>query len=225
MTSIYENIGLSTVQSNAKAASSATKSNDSLTQEDFLSLLTTQLSYQDPTKPVENAEMVSQLAQLNMVDSLATINEGMSGLSDQITSQQALLASSMVGTEVRLSSSTGYFDGIESSQFTIDAGSGVEDMVLTITDEKGSVVNTINVGSAQGELNLYWDGTDSSGNTVPAGNYTYSVNGKENGINKDLTVYSYGKVSSVTLGSGISDCQLNLVGGGSVGMNQVQNFG
>ncbi len=225
MSSIYESIGLNTVESNAASQANTKKSNDALSQEDFLSLLTTQLSYQDPTQPVENAEMVSQLAQLNMVDSLATINNSIDSLSSQLTSQQALMASSMVGTEVRLSSATGYFDGVQSSQFVIDAGDGAEDMVLTITNEAGAVVNTINIGSGEGELNLYWDGTDSSGETVPPGDYTYSVNGRQNGVNNDLSVFAYGKVTSVTLGNGVNDSILNLVGGGTMSVSEVKNFG
>ncbi len=224
--SVYDDLGLSGVGSASQSTSTTkTKANDSLSQEDFLSLLTTQLSYQDPTKPVENAEMVSQLAQLNMVQSLATIDSNMGSLTNQITSQQALMASSMVGTEVRLNSSTGYFDGQSASQFSINAGEGTKDMVLSIIDENGSVVNSIKVGDGSGELNLYWDGTDSAGNKVAAGNYTYMVNGKQNGVSKDLRVNAYGKVTSVTLGSGISDCTLNLVGGGSMSMNEVNNFG
>jgi flagellar basal-body rod modification protein FlgD len=225
--SIYDDIGLGTVNSNAaaNAAAASQASNSSLSQEDFLSLLTTQLSYQDPTAPVENAEMVSQLAQLSMVESMATLNQTATDLSSSVTSQQALLASSMVGQEVRLSSSSGYFDGSEASQFVIDAGSGYTDMTLTITDSKGSIVNTVNLGDASGDVNLYWDGTDSSGNQVSAGTYTYSVNGKSNGINADVPVYAYGKVTSVTLGSGVNNATLNLVGGGQMSMNEVKNFG
>lgn len=225
--SIYNDIGLSTVSSNAAATANAASkaSNSSLNQEDFLSLLTTQLSYQDPTKPVENAEMVSQMAQLSMVESMATLNQTATDLSGTVNSQQALLASSMVGQEVRLSSNAGYFDGSEASQFVIDAGEGYTDMTLTITDSKGAIVNTVKLGDGSGDVNLYWDGTDSSGNKVGAGTYNYSVNGKVEGVSADVPVYAYGKVTSVTLGNGVNNATLNLVGGGQMSMNEVKNFG
>ena len=131
--SIYDDIGLSSVNSRQASAEAAKKSNGYLGQEEFLSLLTTELSYQDPTSPVDNSQMVSQMAQLSMVSSLSEIGTSVSGLSSSLTSSQAYMASSFVGTEVRLNTSSGYFNGVDASQFAVIAGNGASNITITIT--------------------------------------------------------------------------------------------
>ncbi len=108
--SIYSDVGLttSTAKTTATTTNTSTSNNSTLSQEDFLSLLTTQLAYQDPTKPVDNAEMVSQMAQISTVSSLSSLNSTVNDLSSVVTSSQALMASSLVGQKVLLPSSTGY---------------------------------------------------------------------------------------------------------------------
>ncbi len=225
--SIYNDIGLSTVSSVAAAneKAKAGKKNDALGQEEFLSMLTTQLSYQDPSNPVDNSQMVTQLAQLNMVTGIASLNDTVNSLSSSVTSAQALMASSLVGQDVKLSTSNCYFNGSDPTQFVVDAGDGSTGMKVTITDSTGSIINEIPIGDASGEVNLYWDGSDKNGNPVAPGNYSFSVTGKQNGASAAIPVYGYGKVSSVTLGSGINDTVLNLQGGGTVKMAEVKNFG
>ncbi len=227
MSSIYESIGLSTVSSvKAQAeADAAKKGNNTLGQEEFLSLLTTQLSYQDPTNPVDNSQMVTQLAQLNMVSGIADLNNSVSDLTANVTSSQALMASGLVGQDVKLNTNTAYFNGSDATQFMIDAGSGAVGMKVSITDAAGTLVNVIDLGDGSGDINLYLDGTDKNGNTVPSGSYSFSVTGRQNGTSAAIPVYGYGTVSSVTLGNGLKDTVLNLQGGGTIQMSEVRNFG
>ncbi len=75
--SIYGDIGLTTsssTSSTSSANSNKTTGSDSLSQADFMKLLTTQLSYQDPTKPVDNVEMVSQMAQISSLSGITSLN-------------------------------------------------------------------------------------------------------------------------------------------------------
>ena len=48
-------------------------SEQNLSQEDFFALLTEQLSNQDPTKPVDNDQMVSQMTQFTTADGIAKL--------------------------------------------------------------------------------------------------------------------------------------------------------
>ncbi len=66
-----------TVATGSDSTSSATTASDntSLDQVDFLTLLTTQLEYQDPTNPVDNTEMVNQMTNYSMLDEDVQQNE------------------------------------------------------------------------------------------------------------------------------------------------------
>ncbi|WP_226017562.1 flagellar hook assembly protein FlgD [Novosphingobium sp. FKTRR1] len=72
----------------AAAASSTTGSThktwDTMGAGDFLKLLTTQLNNQDPTAPVDNAQMVAQLAQFSALSNTAATNTTLKTISDQI---------------------------------------------------------------------------------------------------------------------------------------------
>lgn len=61
----------------AAAALPATARRTTLGQSDFLALMTAQLKNQDPTKPVDNSEYVTQLAQLSTVTGISETNAGL----------------------------------------------------------------------------------------------------------------------------------------------------
>ena len=48
---------------------------DTLTQEDFFSLLTQQLSFQDPSKPADNDQMIAQMTNFTMAEGISNLNE------------------------------------------------------------------------------------------------------------------------------------------------------
>jgi flagellar basal-body rod modification protein FlgD len=62
-----------------------------LGQSDFLRLMTTQLSAQDPFDPVDNQEMVAQMAQFSSVAGISEMNVSLQSIADQIAEQTALL--------------------------------------------------------------------------------------------------------------------------------------
>lgn len=72
-------------------------SEQNLSQEDFFALLTEQLSNQDPTKPVDNDQMVSQMTQFTTADGISKLNEKFESFATSMTSNQALQASSLIG--------------------------------------------------------------------------------------------------------------------------------
>ncbi len=63
-----------------------------LGQNDFLRLMTTQLSAQDPFDPVDNQQMVAQMAQFSSVTGISEMNISLQSIADQIREQTALLA-------------------------------------------------------------------------------------------------------------------------------------
>jgi flagellar basal-body rod modification protein FlgD len=60
-------------------------------QNDFLRLMTAQLSQQDPFNPVDNQQMVAQMAQFSSLAGITETNTTLQTISDQLTAQTKLL--------------------------------------------------------------------------------------------------------------------------------------
>lgn len=69
------------------ATATATKANDGLGQEAFLKLLVTQLQHQDPTKPMDNSEFITQLATFSSLEQLSNISTQVSAISQFLVAQ------------------------------------------------------------------------------------------------------------------------------------------
>ncbi len=205
----------------ASQNASKTQSSNTLNQEDFLKLLTTQLSNQDPTSPVDNTQMVNTMSQLSIVQNLNTITSGMDNVVNAISSSSALSASSLVGRSVLTDKSSGFFDGSNALSAKIDAGTGANNLKITVTDSSGSVVGSYTADAGSGSMAFSWDGTDSEGKKLPAGIYSISAEAVRDGQAVSLPVSTYAVVGSVTLGKTSSDTILNLVGYGDVKLSDV----
>jgi flagellar basal-body rod modification protein FlgD len=82
----------------------APDANTKLDREAFLKLLVAQLKYQDPSKPMDASEMISQSAQLSVVDKLDQINTILSG---SAMNNQMMLAGTIIGKNVTFTSTEG----------------------------------------------------------------------------------------------------------------------
>jgi flagellar basal-body rod modification protein FlgD len=66
-------------------------SQKTLDQSDFLALMTSQLKQQDPFEPVDNKEMIAQMAQFSSLAGIGEMNATLKAIGDQIGAQTALL--------------------------------------------------------------------------------------------------------------------------------------
>ncbi|MBA4747730.1 MAG: flagellar hook capping protein [Sphingopyxis sp.] len=62
-----------------------------LGQGDFLRLMTAQLAQQDPFNPVDNQQMVAQMAQFSSLAGVSETNDKLSAIGDQLQAQTELL--------------------------------------------------------------------------------------------------------------------------------------
>lgn len=62
-----------------------------LDQSDFLRLMTAQLSQQDPFNPIDNQEMVAQMAQFSSLAGVSETNTTLKSIAEQLAAQTALL--------------------------------------------------------------------------------------------------------------------------------------
>ena len=91
------------VESIGSTAATST-SRASLGQEDFLKVLTTQLSFQDPLKPLDNQQFMAQIAQFTTLEQAQQTNQSISQL---VVNQAALQSVGLIGRTVDITTTTG----------------------------------------------------------------------------------------------------------------------
>lgn len=160
-----------TNQSNSSSSSLSKLSSD---LDNFLTILTTQLQYQDPLSPMDSTEFTNQLVQFANVEQQIQSNRNLESL---ITLQQTNLmvgAVSYIGKEVEV---TGQTTTLKNGQakFIYNMPEDASAAVLAIYDEKGTQVAFTQAERAAGRHEYVWDGKDSKGNTVPDGKYTIQI--------------------------------------------------
>ncbi len=196
-----------------------------LDQSDFFALLTTQLAAQDPFKPMDNTEFVSQMAEFSSLESLQAMQTSFSDLASSMSSNQALQASALVGRTVLVPSNVASFDGSTEVQGMAALSTAATNGVLRIEDENGQLIRTIELGDLQqGPNEFVWDGTDENGNVVAAGFYQMTVKGDVYGKETSLATGVYARVDSVNLGGTSGGIYLNLDGLGSVNLDDVSQI-
>lgn len=188
-----------------------------LTQKDFLLLLTTQLQAQDPTKPADNNELVSQMSQLSMVESLNSINGNMDNVLSQVGASSAMNSTNLIGTYVYTDSNKGYFGGSPNSPalWSIDAGDETYSNVkLTIKDaQTGEIVYTDTADTITGEIKYAWPGILSPNGPVKP-NDPSNPDGPTNGTDPDGGPFVPGDPNQPMP---IADADGGATGGGTTG--------
>lgn len=206
------------------AASAIPEAKDQqLTQKDFFALLSQQLSMQDPFKPVDNDQMIQQMASFSTVDGITKLNEEILNLTSVTSSSQALQASGLVGRKVLIPSDTGYLSSESSTiKSVVSTPETIKDITVRVEDSKGQLIRTFNVdGSAGGNVDVVWDGLDKDGKPVVGGEYAIKASGKVGGKAQDLAVSTYAHVTSVSLGNASTGAILNLRGLGGIKLADV----
>lgn len=213
-TDLYGALGLNANPQQTK------KKNDVLDQADFMRLMTTQLQHQDPLKPMDNSQMVAQMAQLSTVQGITDLTNMVQGFQQQMSSDQILKGAALVGHEVLVPSSKLALEETGEVSGTV-AAPGAGTVIVDITDANGVKVNQISVeASAGGEVAFQWDGTDADGNRMPPGSYNITANHTDTaGTQSKLNTYVQAEVESVTVGS--DGLYLNLKGLGTAPLDYV----
>ncbi len=138
---------------------SAVKNNmdPAASQDRFLKLLVAQLNNQDPLNPMDNAQMTTQMAQINTVSGIQELNATLKGMAAQFSSTSALQATSLIGREALLPGETLAFkDGQGKAAFSLEAKA--TDVKVDIMGTNGEVIKTIEMGALNGGLHgLSWD--------------------------------------------------------------------
>lgn len=211
---IYSALGLNAPNSDTS------KKKSTLDQADFLRLMTEQLQHQDPLKPMDNTQMVAQMAQLSQVQGITDLNTTVKGFQDQMSGDQILRGAALVGHDVLIPSTKWSLEA-EGKTSGMVAAPGAGFVNVDITDANGVKVNTLSVeAKASGEVTFEWDGKDANGNRMPPGSYTLAATFTDSaGAKTKTNTYVEAPVESVTVGS--DGLYLNLKGLGTAPIDYV----
>ncbi len=193
-----------------------------LTQEDFFALLTKELSHQDPTKPVDNNEMISQMTAFSTTDGVQQLNASFDSFATSMTSSQALQASSLVGRNVLVEDNVfGMTEG-EAVKGKLVSDKAASNVNIYVENTAGEVIQTVPVGSVKaGGFTFTWDGQTAKGEPAAEGAYRFRIVGLVDGEASELEAQTYRKVDSVTLAGAGGNIMLNLNGGSSMALADI----
>ena len=203
----------------------AASTKQKLGQEDFIKLMTTQMNHQDPMKPMENGDFLSDMAQFSTVSGLKEIKDAFNGLATSLKSSQALQASSMVGRKVLVPGAKTSLSEGTPMKAAVDLDSNVADLKVRITNDSGALVKEINLGNkSAGVTHFSWDGMLAGDKKAMSGNYSISAVGKVDGAPESLKTLITDTVQSVSLGTGAKGVSLTLANAGSAGLADVKEI-
>ena len=193
-----------------------------LTQADFFALLTQELANQDPTKPVDNNEMISQMTAFSTTDGVQKLNDSFDSFATSMTSSQALQASSLVGRSVLVEDNVfGMAEG-EAVKGKLVSDKPSSNVNIYVENIAGEVIQTVPVGKVPaGGSSFTWDGQTAKGEPAPEGAYRFRIVGLVEGQAAELEAMTYRKVDSVTLAGTGGNIVLNLNGGSSMALADV----
>ena len=218
--------GTGTAAASGSSTANSASSLGTLGGTDFITLMLAQLQNQDPTSPVDSNTFLTQLAQLSEVQGITSLNTSFGALSNSLTSNQALQASSLLGHQALVNSSTATIADGATVTGAVNVPQSTSQVTLSITDSNGALVSQINLGAqSAGLANFSWNGTTGSGSQAPAGTYTLAATyaGATSGGTAATTLVN-GTVESVSMGAGSAGLTLNVAGVGSVPFSNVQQI-
>jgi flagellar basal-body rod modification protein FlgD len=214
-----KSLGLTTSVSANKAKAKST----TLDQEEFLKLMTTQMTHQDPTKPMQNGEFLSQMAQFGTVSGIQDLQKSFNDFATSISSDQALQATGLIGRTVSLPSNEALLPSGGKINGSVNLSSSSPTVTLKILDPAtGDVVATRSLGGqSSGPVAFEWDGTKANGIPAGPGVYKIQVEALQDGVNTILQPNIQAKVDSVSMANDVHGLQVNVKGLGAFNFNKV----
>jgi len=204
----------------ASGVAAGTASSVKSTKDDFMKLLVTQMKYQNPMDPMDNAQMKSQIAQLNTVEGINQLNATVSGLQASLMATQSMQSATLIGKSILADgNSINLLNGSASLSMRLEGAA--ESVVVDVINSSGRIIKTADLGAnAAGIKSFTWDGSTNEGGTAPNGQYTFQVNAKKLNQAVAVTPLTQATVSGVELTS--TGPQLSLNNGTNIAMSTVR---
>jgi flagellar basal-body rod modification protein FlgD len=188
----------------------------------FLALLVAQMKNQDPLNPLDNAQITSQLAQLNTVAGIERLNAAIGALAAGLSALQPAQAAALIGRRV-LAPGNELALAAGEARFGVELAQPVERLVVAIEDATGRTVHTRDLGPHPAGLALLaWDGRDDAGTVLADGRYRFRVEARSGAGTLEAVPLAIVPVTGVA--SGPAGMEVVLEGGRAVALAQVRRI-
>lgn len=183
----------------------------------FLKLLVTQMQNQDPLNPMDNAQVTSQMAQINTVTGIDKLNNTVAGLNTSMASAQLMQGVGMVGRTVLLEGNKLAVDDKRVATGGLELTSDASNVKVEILSASGATLDTLNLGAAKaGQHGFNW--------TVPESIATSGLQFKVTATSGSTAITSKpimtDLVDAVSMKDGALNVQLRL--SGDTAYNKIQ---
>ena len=155
-----------------------------LGQDQFLELLITQLQMQDPFQPMDNEDMIAQLATFSSLEQLSNMNENLrSNLEMDLLIGQLLnntMATTLIGKQVYVATDRFVHGSADGAGPAYRLHANADQVSVKIYAEDGRLVRTLEgLDGSEGVHALDWDGKSDAGDHMPPGIYRFEVSAQD----------------------------------------------
>ncbi len=201
------------------AATASTQPATNGNEDRFLKLLVAQIANQDPLNPMDNAQVTSQMAQIQTVTGIEKLNTTFVGLTNQFTQMQAMSGVSLVGRGVV----------VEGNRMQVADGQGhagfelstqTDEVKVEVLNSAGRVIDAVNLGALpSGRHAIEWtppQGVDANQAS------RFRITATRGAAVVDAVPLNHDRVAAVATGN--NGLTLELESGGLVPYDQVRVF-
>ena len=208
----------SSVGSSTRADKADSNTDPQAAQDRFLKLLVAQINSQDPLNPMDNAQMTTQMAQINTVSGIQQLNATLKGMSDQYSAMQGLQGTSLIGRQALVEGNRFSFDGNEARGAVALSGAASQ-VAIDVMGTNGQLIETVNLGALPaGQHAFNWNAAGIDPSRVAG----FAVRASDGGQAVAATPLTRTPVSSVSFTGGAMSLQLQ--DGRTLGYGQVRAF-
>jgi flagellar basal-body rod modification protein FlgD len=186
-----------------KTSTSDSATDNSLGNDEFLTLLVAQLENQNPLDPADTEQFTDQLAQFSQVEQLINVNDKLDEMKENAeASDDNIDANSYVGKTVSATVTSMTIDDgtVTAGFYEVDK---LAEVMVYVYDANGTKVATLSEGEVDaGSYLVSWDGTDDQGNNLDDGQYSYVVMADYGDGYEEVKSYLSGTVDAVSYQNG-----------------------
>ena len=165
---------------------------------DFLNIFLAQIKNQDPTNPLKNNDLTSQLAQININNGIEKINHKLSNITKNINNQKLFKASKLIGHGILFPHSTIKYDNTKDTIFGVYLPKDISSAEIVISDRDRRILFFKKLENLQsGVHDFTWNGINNNGKKVNNETYYLSIYARNKNENISCEPLGYGVVHGI----------------------------